>query len=108
MVSINEFSEIDIRVGKIIDIQDLNTRKPMYGFKVDFGSELGTRTIAAGLKEYYSREELLNRKIIVIVNLDTKNIAGFESQGMVLTAGGNGVISLLQPDKDIEIGCKIG
>ncbi len=107
MVSINEFSAIDIRIGKIIDVQDLNTRKPMYGFKVDLGSELGTRTIAAGVKESYSKEELLGKKVVVLVNLDPKNIAGFESQGMVLAAVDNNTVSLLQIDKDIKEGSRV-
>jgi export-related chaperone CsaA len=107
MVTMNEFAALDIRVGKIIEITDLTTRKPMYGLKVDLGTEIGIRNIAAGIAPYYTKEELLNKKVIVIVNLEPKKIADFVSEGMILAAEDSQTITLLQVDKDIEVGGKI-
>ncbi len=108
MVSISDFSAIDIRVGRILEVDDMETaRKPMYKLKVDLG-ELGTRTIVAGIKAFYAKEQLLGRKIIVVANLEQKSIAGVISDGMLLAAGDDQLIALLQPDKDMEVGSKVG
>lgn len=107
MVSIQEFSNIDIRVGRIVDVQDHEkARKPIYKMRVDLG-ELGVRDIAAGIKEAYTKEELLDRLVVVVANLEPKEIAGFMSQGMLLAAEDEGSISLLKPDKDLAPGAKV-
>ncbi len=108
MVSIETFLALDMRVGKIITVEDHEkARKPMYKLTVDLGPEIGTRTIIAGIKAYYSREELINKKIACVVNLDPKIIAGLESQGMLLAAGEEDGVSILVPDKDTPEGSKI-
>ncbi len=107
LVSIQEFSNIDIRVGRIVDVQDHEkARKPIYKMRVDLG-ELGVRDIAAGIKEVYTKEELLDRLVVVVANLEPKEIAGFMSQGMLLAAEDDGSISLLKPDKDLAPGAKV-
>ncbi len=107
LVSIQEFSNIDIRVGRIVDVQDHEkARKPIYKMRVDLG-ELGVRDIAAGIKEVYTKEELLDRLVVVVANLEPKEIAGFMSQGMLLAAEDEGSISLLKPDKDLAPGAKV-
>ncbi|MCL5100143.1 MAG: tRNA-binding protein [Candidatus Marsarchaeota archaeon] len=107
MVSIQEFSNLDIRVGRIVDVQDHEkARKPIYKMRVDLG-ELGTRDIAAGIKDVYTKEELIGRLVVVVTNLDPKEIAGFVSQGMLLAAEDNGSISLLKPDRELAVGAKV-
>ena len=61
MISIEDFAKLDIRVGKIIEIEDAETRKPMYKIKVDFG-HLGIKQAIAGIKPNYRKEELMNKK----------------------------------------------
>lgn len=108
MVTINEFAALDIRVAQIIEVNDLEAaRKPMYKLKIDVGPEIGTRSLVAGIKPWYTKEELLNRKIIVIVNLEPKNIAGEVSEGMLMAADDGEKAVLLQPDKDIQTGSRI-
>jgi methionine--tRNA ligase beta chain len=69
MATIEEFASLGLRVGKIIEVEDLDAaRKPMYKLKVDLG-ELGMRGIVAGLKSHYTKEELLNTSVIVVTNL---------------------------------------
>ena len=107
MVSINEFAAIELRVGRIIEVEDLETaRKPMYRLKVDIG-ELGIRNIAAGLKDYYKKEELLNTLVIVVANLEPKNIANFISEGMILAVDDGTNVLLLRPDKEIAPGSRV-
>ena len=112
MVTINEFMALDIRVGKIVEVQDHEgTRKPMYKLKVDLGTEIGVRSLVAGIKPWYTKEELMNRLIVMVVNLEPKIIAGAPSEGMLLAADNgsadNLIVSILEPDKDMPIGSRI-
>jgi len=106
MATIDEFMQLDIRVGKIIEVNDVAARKPIYGLRVDLG-ELGIKNIAAGIKNIYTKDELLNRRVVVVANLEPKSIAGFVSEGMILTAEDETGISLLQPDKELRVGSKV-
>ncbi len=106
MVTIAEFSNLDLRIGKVLEVTELNTRKPMYGLRVDLG-ELGVKNIAAGIRDRYTKEELLGRKVVVVANLEPKKIGDFVSEGMILAAEDESGISLLQPDKDIQKGSKV-
>jgi len=106
MITINDFSLIDIRVGKIIEVEDAETKKPMYKIKVDFGS-LGVKQAVAGIKPYYSKEELLDKKFIFVVNLEPKKIGNVLSECMILAATEGDKIIVLQPERDVEVGSKI-
>ncbi len=109
MVSIEEFKSIDIRIGKIVEINDHErARNPMYILKVDFGSEIGERTIVAGIRDRYEKEQLKGKSIACVVNLDPKSVAGVESNGMILAAeSSNGTLAVLVPDRDMEQGSKV-
>ena len=88
MVGIDTFSSLDIRIGRITNVEDHEgARKPMYKLTVFFGDGIGSRIVVAGIKDRYRKEELINKKIACIINLDPKVIAGIESQGMILAAG---------------------
>jgi len=106
MITINDFSLIDIRVGKIIEVEDAETKKPMYKIKVDFGS-LGVKQAIAGIKPYYSKEELLNKKFVFVVNLEPKKIGNILSECMILAATEGDKVVVLQPERDVEVGSKI-
>jgi methionine--tRNA ligase beta chain len=92
-----------------VEVGDIEgARKPLYRFKVDLG-ELGFRNVAAGIKNFYTPEQLLGRSIVVIANLDPKNIVSFVSEGMALAAESpDGKVVLLKPDEDLPPGSKIG
>ena len=106
MISIDDFAKLDIRVGRIIEVEDAETKKPMYKVKVDFGP-LGTKQAIAGIKPYYKKEELLNKKFIFVFNLEPKKIANILSECMILAASHGDKVVVLQPERDIEIGAKI-
>ena len=106
-INISDFAKVDLRVGKVLEVNDLATKKPMYALLVDLG-ELGKRNIAAGIKDKYSKEELLGKRIIVVSNLEPKSIGGmFISEGMVLAAEDGDTLSLLSPERNIKEGSRI-
>ncbi len=109
MVDIGSFLALDLRVGRIVEVEDHPTaRKPMYKLVVDLGPEIGKRQIVAGIRGAYTKEELLGKSVVCIANLDPKAIAGIESQGMLLAAGeADTLISLLTTDRDMEAGSKV-
>ena len=82
MVSFNEWQNIDIRVGKITKVEELEGKDKLYKLQVNFGEE--ERQIIAGIKPYYSAEELEGKKVAFVFNIDSATIAGEESQGMIL------------------------
>lgn len=106
MATLEDFQKIEIRVGKVIEVKDAETRKPMYVLKVDFG-ELGIKQAIAGIKPFYTKEEILNNKFVFIFNLEPKKIANIMSECMILAATKDDKVVVLQPEKDIEVGSRI-
>ncbi len=108
MASIEDFSKVDLRVGRITNVEDIEgARKPLYKLTIDFGAEIGVRTVVAGIKDRYTKEELLNRQIACVVNLEPRSIAGVVSQGMIMAAEDANSLALLGPDKELENGSRI-
>jgi len=106
-IKFKEWQKLDLRVGKIINVQEHENADKLYIIEVDLGSK--KRKLVAGLKPYYKPEELLGKLCVVFCNLEPAVIRGVESEGMVLAAvseDGKQVV-LLQPEKDIELGSKI-
>ena len=109
IVNFQDWQKLELRVGQILEVEDIEGADKLYKFTVDLGSEIGERTICAGIKEHYSKEELKGKKISVFVNLKPKKLRGVESQGMILAActGDESKVILVTPEKDIEIGSRI-
>lgn len=108
-ISIDDFFKVDMRVGKIIDVEDFKrAKKPAYRVKIDFGEEIGIKQSSMQAKLDYKAEELIGRQVIAIVNLPPKNIAGFMSEVLVLgVIAKDGGLSLLQPDREARIGSRV-
>lgn len=100
MITLTDFAKLDLRVATIIDVKPHPNAEKLYVLKVDLGSEV--RQIVAGIKKYYTEKELLNKQIIVIVNLEPAKLRGIESNGMLLAADNGENIVILTPDKKIE------
>jgi methionine--tRNA ligase beta chain len=106
-ITFDEFQKIDLRIGKIIEASAVPESKKLIKILVDFGSE--KRQAVAGLLKYYKPEELLGKKCVFLLNLQRRMLAGLESQCMVLAAEDEaGNVTVLQPEKDIVEGSKIG
>ena len=103
-----DWSKLDIRVGKILQVSDHPKADKLFILEVDFG-QLGKRTIVAGLRKHYEKEELENKLAIFIVNLEPVTLRGIKSDGMTLAAVSDdeSVIAILEPNKDIELGSKV-
>ena len=107
MIEYEDFSKLDMRVAEIQTVENIEGADKLYKLEVSIGEEL--RTICAGIKEYYSHDELLGKKIIVLTNLKPRKLRGIESEGMLLAAGNSDhtKISLITPDQEIEVGSKV-
>jgi methionine--tRNA ligase beta chain len=106
-ISFSEFQKIDLRVGKIIEANAIPDSKKLIKILVDFGAE--KRQAVAGLLKYYKPEDLVGKKCVFLLNLQRRMLAGVESQCMILAAEDEaGNVSVLQPEKDIVEGSKIG
>ncbi len=108
-VSFEDWSKLDLRVAQIKKIEDIEGADKLYKLTVDVGPEIGERILCAGIKEHYSKEELENKKIVMIVNLASRKIKGVESQGMLLAAVNNDhtKVILVNPGEESEPGMKI-
>lgn len=108
MVSYSEFKALDLRVGTILEAEEVPGSAKLFKLKVLADKE---RTLLAGLKGLYSLEELKGKKVIVLINLDPRKMMGIESQGMLLAAieetSSGEKVSLLAPDSDISDGARI-
>lgn len=110
MLTWEEFEKTEMRVGTIIDVNDFpEARKPAYQLTIDFGTEIGIRKSSAQITKRYTKEELLNRQIVAVVNFPKKQIGKFMSECLVLgSVGADNDIVLLAPDFKVENGLRIG
>jgi tRNA-binding protein len=104
-----EFDKIDIRVGTVTEARAFpEARKPAYQLIVDFG-ELGIKRSSAQVTTYYTPEDLVGKQVIGVVSLPPKRIAGFVSECLILGVyDATGAVVLLQPERPVDNGCKIG
>lgn len=102
MIPFNDWEKMDLRIGKILEVKDHPNANKLIILKVDIGNEI--RTIVAGIKEYYKKEELKGRNVVVFTNLEQKELRGIKSEGMILAAVKDDKVILIQPEKDIEVG----
>jgi len=110
MLSWEEFEKTEMRVGTIIDVNDFpEARKPAYQLTIDFGNEIGIRKSSAQITQRYTKDVLINRQIVAVVNFPKKQIGKFMSECLVLGAVGmEGDVVLLAPDFKVENGLRIG
>ena len=109
MISWQDFEKIDIRCGTIIEVNDFaNARKPAYQLTIDFG-EQGIKRSSAQITHHYTKEALINKQVVAVMNFPVKQIANFFSECLVLGVydEANNVV-LLQPEKTVSNGMKIG
>jgi len=105
---VNLFFDLDIRVGKIIKVEDFKEAiKPAYKLEIDFGEAIGLKKSSAQITNY-PKEDLLDRKVISLINLGEKQVGPFISQCLVLgSITKNNEVLLLSPEPNAELGEKI-
>jgi tRNA-binding protein len=110
MATPEQFFEIDMRVGTVIEAEPFpEARKPSIKLLIDFGEGLGTKRSSAQLTVHYAPRQLVGRQVVAAVNLGTRRIAGFESEVLVL--GGMPTpaeVVLLNVDQPVANGTRIG
>ena len=108
MITWNDFEKVELRVGTIREVLDFpQARKPAYKVKADFG-EFGTRWSSAQITKHYTKEELIGRQIVGVLNFPKKQIATFMSEFLLTGfADENGDVILTTPDKKTPNGTKI-
>ncbi len=105
-IDIDYFRKIDLRVAKILKVEDIEGADRLYKLTIKIG-DTEERTLVAGIKKYYKPEELLGKKIIVVYNLKPAKIRGVTSNGMLLAAKDGDTLALLTPEHDVKEGAKI-
>jgi methionine--tRNA ligase beta chain len=105
MISIDEFRKIELRVATIKSAEAHPNADRLLVLQIDLGSE--QRQICAGIRNHYTPEELVGRQIVVVANLETAQLRGLESQGMLLAASDDGRVVILSPEKTVQPGAKV-
>jgi len=105
MITFEDFQKIDLKVGKILEAERVEDSEKLLKLMVDLGGE--TRQIIAGIGKFYQPKNLIGKEIVVVANLEPKNLMGLESQGMLLAANNNGEPVILIPEKEVLPGIKI-
>ncbi|MFI5171269.1 MAG: tRNA-binding protein [Chitinophagales bacterium] len=107
-ISYADFDKINIRTGTIIEVKDFqNARKPSYQLLIDFG-EFGIKRSSAQITDHYSKEALIGKQIVAVINFPVKQIANFFSECLVLGAvNADGTIVLLETQKKVDNGLSI-
>jgi len=106
-IKFDDWSKLDLKVGKILKVEDIEGADKLYKLEVDIGDE--KRTICVGIKKFYSKDELKGREIIIFANLEPRVMRGIKSEGMLLAAGSKeeNICVLIEPEKDVEVGSEI-
>ena len=105
-ISWDDFAKVELRVGTIIEVDDFpEARKPAYQVKVDFGEDIGIKQSSAQITELYSKDDLINKQIVAVVNFPPKQIGSFMSECLItgFHNSDNNVV-LAVPDQSISNG----
>ncbi len=108
MANIDDFLKLDIRVGTIVEVKEFEkAKKPAYQLKIDFGS-LGIKKSSAQITALYSKEDLIGKQILAVVNFPPRQIADFLSEVLVLGTYSEGGVVLVVPEQKVKNGDKLG
>lgn len=108
-ITVDDFMEVDIRVGTIVDVQEFpEARKPAFKLTIDFGPVIGRKRSSAQITKHYSVESLVGRSVASVVNFPPRQIGPFISEVLTLGfADANGDIVLLQPERQVPNGSRM-
>ena len=107
IITFDDFTIVDLRVGTIIEVNDFpEARNPAYQLTIDFG-ELGIKKSSAQITTLYTKDELLHRQIVAVVNFPKKQIAKFMSECLVLGAVNGKDVILLNPEQKVKNGSTV-
>jgi len=102
MVTIDDFKKIELRIAEIKEANDHPNADKLLVLILDLGDR--QKQVVAGIKNFYSKEELIGRQVIVVDNLDPVILRGVESQGMILAGSDENLLAVVGPDKKLKLG----
>ena len=106
-IAFEDFTKVDLRIGTIIEVNDFpKARNPAYQLTIDFG-DLGLKKSSAQITTLYTKDELLERQIVAVVNFPDKQIANFKSECLVMGAVDGKDIVLLKPEQRVKNGTTV-
>lgn len=107
-ITIEDFQKIEMRVGKIVDVQEFpEARNPSYKLSIDFGA-FGIRKSSAAIQKWYRKDDLLGRDVIAVTNFPPRQIGPFRSEVLCLGAvQSDDRVVMLRPDEEGELGARI-
>ena len=109
MANIEDFMNLDIRVGTITKAEDFEkAQKPAYQLEINFGEEIGIKKSSAQITQIYKKEDLIGKQILAVVNFAPRQIANFMSEVLVLGTYSKDGVVLISPDRKVENGDKLG
>ena len=108
-IEFNQFLKVDMRIGEIIEVEDFpEARKPSYKLRIDFGVGVGVKKSSAQITKHYSKENLLGKKVLAVVNFPPRQIGKFMSEVLVLgMPDPNGEVVLVGPDQTVPLGGRL-
>jgi tRNA-binding protein len=109
MIDFEDYEKVDIRVGKVIEVEDFpEARKPSYKLRIDFGEKVGLKKSSAQLVSNYRKKELIDRFVLAVVNFPPRQIGPVMSKVLVVgVPDENGECILIKPDSDVPLGGKL-
>ena len=106
-ISFDDFEKVDMRIARIVKVDDSLARKSTYRFTLDFGAELGIKVSCAALTNY-TKEELLGQLVVAVVNFPPKKMGPEKSEVLILgVPGKDGTVIRLQPEREVEPGVRV-
>lgn len=105
MINIDDFAKVELKVGTILEAEEVPGSDKLLKFQVDLGEEI-PRQILSGIKQWYKPTQLVGKQAVFITNLEPRIMMGLESQGMILATGEDKPI-LLKPSSKVPSGSKV-
>ena len=104
-VSFNDFTKLELRIGKVIGADEVADSEKLLKLDVDFGEE--RKQVISGIAKFYSPDDLIGKEFVFVTNLEPRNIMGLESQAMILAADVAGEAVCLAPNKEVPPGTNV-
>ncbi len=109
LIDIEQFFKVKFRVGQVVAAERVEKSKKLLKLQVDLGPELGQRQILSGISQFYTPEQMLGKKIVVVANLKPAKMMGLESHGMLLAAStpDHSALTIISPGEEIPLGSAV-
>ena len=109
LIDIDHFAKVKFRVGQVVAAEKVEKSKKLLKLQVDLGPELGQRQILSGISQFYTPEQMVGKKIVVVANLKPAKLMGLESHGMLLAAStpDHSALTIVSPSEEIPIGSAV-